>query len=97
MAFVVVMPKTGQTMEEGSVQEWLKQEGDVVRKGEPLLTILSDKAALEVESDYSGVLKRILVTPDDGDVACLTPIAIIADPDEVVDVEKLLSDYEGGM
>lgn len=92
MANVVVMPRSGQTMEEGSVQEWLKQEGEPVTKGEPLFTIMTDKATLEVESDYTGVLKYILITPEDGDVPCLTPIAIIADPGEDVDVRKVLGE-----
>ncbi|MCL5105605.1 MAG: hypothetical protein M1133_16040 [Armatimonadetes bacterium] len=94
MAHVVVMPRAGQTMEEGSIVEWLKSEGDSVQKGEPLLTIMSDKANLEIESDFSGVLKKILSTPDDGDIECLTPIAIIGEPDETIDVDAILADYE---
>ena len=94
MANVVVMPRAGQTMEEGSVVEWLKNEGDPVQKGEPLVTIMSDKANLEIESDFSGVLKKILVTPDDGDIECLTPIAIIGEPDEDIDVKAVLANYE---
>ena len=94
MAYVVVMPRTGQTMEEGSVVEWLKREGDPVEKGELLLTIQSDKAAIEIESDYSGVLAKILVTPEDGEVPCLEPIAIIAALGETVAVEKVLREYK---
>ena len=93
MAYVVVMPRTGQTMEEGSIVEWLKNEGDPVKAGEPLVMILSDKANLEIESDYAGVLAKILATPDDGDIACLEPIAIIADPGEVVDIDEALASY----
>ncbi len=94
MANVVVMPRCGQTMEEGTIVEWLKNEGDPVRKGEPLVTIMSDKANLEIESDFTGVVKRILAGPDDGDIECLTPIAIIGEPDEDIDVEALLAQYE---
>lgn len=93
MAYVVVMPRTGQTMEEGSIVEWLKNEGDPVKAGEPLVTILSDKANLEIESDYTGVLVKILATPDDGDIACLEPIAIIAATGEVVDIDEVLASY----
>lgn len=89
MAHIVVMPRSGQTMEEGSVQEWLKQEGELVLKGEPLFTILTDKATLEVESDYSGVLRCILITPEDGDVPCLAPLAIIANSDEDINVQEI--------
>jgi len=93
MAYVVVMPRTGQTMEEGSIVEWLKAEGDAVAAGEPLLTILSDKANVEVESDCAGVLAKILAGPDDGDIACLEPIAIITQPGEELDVEKALEEF----
>jgi len=94
MAYVVVMPRAGQTMEEGTIVEWLKNEGDLVAKGEPLVTILSDKANLEVESDFAGVLKKILLTPDDGDIECLTPIAIIGERDEGIDVQAILANYD---
>lgn len=94
MANVVVMPRSGQTMEEGTIVEWLKKEGDPIQSGEPLVVIMSDKANLEIESDYSGVVKKILAGPDDGDIECLTPIAIIGDPDEEIDVNALLADYE---
>jgi pyruvate/2-oxoglutarate dehydrogenase complex dihydrolipoamide acyltransferase (E2) component len=83
-------------MEEGSIVEWLKSEGDSVQQGEALVTIMTDKANQEVESDYTGVLAKILVTPDDGDVEVLTPIAIIAQPGEEVDVDKIVADYEAG-
>lgn len=93
MAYVVVMPRAGQTMEEGTIVEWLKNEGDTVQKGEPLLTIMSDKANLEIESDFTGVLRKILATPDDGDIECLTPIAIIGEADEAIDVQAILAEY----
>ena len=94
MANVVVMPRAGQTMEEGSIVEWLKNEGDNVQAGEPLVTIMSDKANLEIESDYSGVLRKILAGPDDGDIECLAPIAIIGEAGEQIDVTALLAQYE---
>lgn len=94
MANVVVMPRSGQTMEEGTIVEWLKQEGDPIQKGEPLVTIMSDKANLEIESDFSGVVKKILAGPDDGDIECLTPIAIIGERNEEIDLNTLLAEYE---
>jgi len=93
MAHVVVMPRTGQTMETGAVIEWMKQEGEAVAQGEILLTIQSDKATVEVESDYAGILLKILKTADDGEMPCLDPIGIIADPGEAVDVDTVLADY----
>ncbi|MBN2309963.1 MAG: hypothetical protein JXR94_13395 [Candidatus Hydrogenedentes bacterium] len=93
MAYVVVMPRLGQTMEAGEIVEWMKSEGEPVEKGEVLLTIQSDKATLEAEADYSGVLARILATPESGEIPCFEPIAIIAAPDEEIDVDKILTEF----
>ena len=61
MATEVILPKLGQTMEEGTIVEWFKQEGDPVGRGEPLFAVESDKATLESESPTRGVLRKILV------------------------------------
>src|SRR3954468_20536507 len=70
------MPMLGLTMEEGTVAEWLKGEGDAVRKDEPLLTVEMDKGTMEVPSPAAGVLSRILVQVGTT-VAVKTPIAEI--------------------
>ena len=93
MAYVVVMPRLGQTMEVGEIVEWVKEEGAPVEKGEVLLTIQSEKSTVEVEADCSGILAKILATPENGEIPCFEPIGIIAAPDEVVDVEKTLSEF----
>jgi len=90
------MPRLGQTMEAGEIVEWMKAEGDPVEKGEILMTIQSDKATLEVEADFSGVLAKILATPETGELPCFEPIGIIAAPGEVVDVEKTVSEFRAG-
>ena len=61
MAHNVLMPKAGQTMEEGTLVQWLKKEGDAVAAGDPIMVIQTDKADLEVEAQASGVLRKILV------------------------------------
>ena len=81
MATEVVMPKLGLTMEEGSVNKWLKKEGDAVQEGEPLMEVMTDKAAVGVESPASGVLRKIIV-PEGETVPLATVIAVITDPDE---------------
>jgi len=53
----------GLTMEEGTVAEWLKAEGEAVSKDEPLLTVEMDKGTVEVPAPASGVLLRIVVQP----------------------------------
>jgi pyruvate dehydrogenase E2 component (dihydrolipoamide acetyltransferase) len=61
MAQAVIFPKLGQTMEEGAIVKWLKKEGDPVAKGDILFEIETDKANLEVESFFTGVLLKIYV------------------------------------
>jgi len=82
------MPKLGQTMEEGTIVEWLKQEGDQVARGDELCEIESDKAVLPAESTVKGTLLKILV-PKGGKAPVLEPIAIIGAKGE--DISALLS------
>lgn len=60
MAFEVKMPQLGLTMEEGTVTRWVKQEGDAVKAGEVILEITTDKLTSEVESEYDGILLKIV-------------------------------------
>jgi pyruvate dehydrogenase E2 component (dihydrolipoamide acetyltransferase) len=59
----VIMPKMGDGMEEGTLVEWLKKEGEKVKSGEVIATIQTDKATLEMESSSSGILSGILLQP----------------------------------
>ena len=61
MASEVKLPRLGQGMEAGTINKWLKNEGDTVSKGEPLFEIDTDKVTQEVESDYEGVLLKIVL------------------------------------
>jgi len=61
MAYKIVMPQLGLTMEEGSVTSWQKKPGEWVEKGETLLTIETDKVEMEVESMGKGYLGTIQV------------------------------------
>jgi pyruvate dehydrogenase E2 component (dihydrolipoamide acetyltransferase) len=63
MSIPIVMPRLGLTMVEGTISEWLKKPGDVVRKNEPLFIISTDKVEMEVESMVEGTLREILVPP----------------------------------
>ena len=56
MAYEVVMPRLGWSMEEGILVEWLKKDGDPVRAGDVICVIESDKAQNEVESDRKSVV-----------------------------------------
>jgi pyruvate dehydrogenase E2 component (dihydrolipoamide acetyltransferase) len=72
----VIMPKLGQTMEEGAIVEWVKKEDDQVKRGDLLFTVESDKAVLEVEATARGFLRQILV-PEGQTVPVLTVVALI--------------------
>ena len=76
MVTEVILPKLGQTMEEGAIIEWFKNEGDPVTRGDLLFSIESDKAVLEVEAIARGFLRKILV-PAGQVVPVLTVVALI--------------------
>lgn len=61
MAVKFGMPSLGHTMESGTVLEWLKQEGDRLAKGDPLLMVETDKVTTEVEAPMDGTLHKIVV------------------------------------
>ena len=83
MAIEVVMPRLGWTMEEGSVVEWLKRDGEMVRAGEILFTIESDKAVNEVEALDSGVLRIPPNSPPPGTAVPIgTVLAYLDQPGE---------------
>ncbi|HXH61076.1 MAG TPA: biotin/lipoyl-containing protein, partial [Fimbriimonadaceae bacterium] len=58
----VIMPKMGDGMEEGTLLEWLKSDGDAVKSGEVIGNIQTDKATLELESPGSGTLTGFLIS-----------------------------------
>jgi pyruvate dehydrogenase E2 component (dihydrolipoamide acetyltransferase) len=76
MVTEVILPQLGQTMEEGTIGEWVKKEGDPVNRGDVLFTVETDKAVLEVEATVRGFLRQILV-PEGQTVPVLTVVALI--------------------
>ena len=66
MAEIVYMPKLSDTMTEGVVAEWTKKVGDTVSSGEILAEIETDKATMEFESFYDGILLHIGVEKGQG-------------------------------
>src|SRR4051812_10203965 len=84
MAEELVMPRLSDTMEQGTIARWLKQEGDQVAEGDVLAEIETDKATMELNSYADGVLLKILV--GDGESAALgAPIAIVGEEGEQVE------------
>ena len=83
MAYEVLMPQLGLTMEEGTVSQWLKKEGDEVKAGEAILEITTDKLTNEVMSEHDGVLLKIVAQEGD-DIPVKGLLAYIGQPGEQV-------------
>ncbi|MGY5848693.1 pyruvate dehydrogenase complex dihydrolipoamide acetyltransferase [Salegentibacter sp. HM20] len=83
---VINMPRLSDTMEEGTVASWLKQEGDKVEEGDILAEIETDKATMEFESFYSGTLLKIGI--QEGETAKVDSLLAIIGP-EGTDVSKI--------
>ena len=73
MAEVIRMPRMSDTMEEGNIVGWLKEEGEVIEAGETIAEVETDKATMELDSFVDGVLLHIAVkegpVPIDGVIA----------------------------
>lgn len=81
MPIPVIMPKLEMSQETSTVVEWLKQEGETVVKGEPLLTVETDKVTIDIESPGSGILAGVRVGPQEV-VPVTDIIAYILQPGE---------------
>jgi pyruvate dehydrogenase E2 component (dihydrolipoamide acetyltransferase) len=81
MAFSVQMPALGESVTEGTVTRWLKQEGDTVELDEPLLEVSTDKVDTEIPSPAAGVLTKIVAHEDDA-VEIGGELAVIGDASE---------------
>ena len=82
----VVMPKMGDTMEEGKVITWRKHEGDTVAKGDALAEIETEKVNIEAEAFAAGTLRKI-IAPEGATVPVGQPIALIGEPAEPIPAE----------
>jgi len=78
MTFSLTMPALGESVTEGTVTRWLKNEGDQVAIDEPLLEVSTDKVDTEIPSPVAGTLQKIVVGIDQT-VAVGAELAIIAD------------------
>lgn len=89
MASRVVMPKLTDTMEEGILVAWRKQEGDRVETGDVIAEIETDKAVMDLEAFASGVLRKIMVQEGET-VPAGTLLGVIAEVDE--DISSMLDE-----
>ncbi len=81
MAFVLIMPRQGNTVESCVLQEWSVKEGDAVDTETTVCTVETDKAAFEIPAGEKGTVLKLLCASGD-DVPVLDPIAVIGDPGE---------------
>ena len=85
MAVEITVPRLGWSMEEGIFVGWLKRDGEAVKVGEPLFTLEGDKAAQEVESLDSGILRIPADGPKEGQtVAVGAVLGYLVQPGEAV-------------
>jgi pyruvate dehydrogenase E2 component (dihydrolipoamide acetyltransferase) len=80
----VLMPKAGQSMEEGTLVKWRVKPGDTIVRGQIIFEVETDKAVVEVEATDDGRLARI-VLPEGGVLPVLQPVAYLAGSDADVD------------
>ena len=84
MAKPVIMPRLGQSVESCTIARWLKKKGDIVTKGEVLLSYETDKASFDLESEDEGVLLETFFNEGD-EVPVLSNIAVIGKAGESID------------
>lgn len=97
MPIIFEMPSLSPTMEKGNLVSWCKNEGDTLAVGDLIAEIDTDKATMEVESIYKGVLWKILVPAGTHDVAVRTPIAVIKQKNDTDDdLQRALESASAG-
>ncbi len=82
MTEIIVMPKLGFNMSVGKLMKWYKEEGDPVKKGEPLFTIETDKTSIDIEATQDGIFRKKFIEEGDS-IEVTLPIAIVADENEI--------------
>jgi pyruvate dehydrogenase E2 component (dihydrolipoamide acetyltransferase) len=86
---LIRIPKFSENMEEATIVEWLKAEGETVAAGELLLSVITDKADFEIESPASGTLLKI-VAPEKSSVPIRYVVGLVGTPGEALpDVEGI--------
>jgi pyruvate dehydrogenase E2 component (dihydrolipoamide acetyltransferase) len=84
MAVEILMPALSPTMEEGTLAKWLVKEGDVVKSGQVIAEIETDKATMEFEAVDEGTIGKILVAEGTAGVKVNTAIAVLVEDGETV-------------
>ena len=88
MSVNILMPALSPTMEEGTLAKWLVKEGDRIQSGDLIAEIETDKATMEFEAVDEGIIGKLLVTEGSEGVKVNSPIAIILDDGEDLEVQE---------
>lgn len=83
MTTKIVMPQLGESVAEGVIGKWLKQQGDAIAKDEPLVEVITDKVNAEIPSPVAGIVQKITVE-EGATVTVGEEIAVIGDEGEAV-------------
>ncbi|KAK3033647.1 hypothetical protein RJ639_034526 [Escallonia herrerae] len=90
----IFMPALSSTMTEGKIVSWIKSEGDVLSKGESVVVVESDKADMDVETFYDGILAAIVVA--EGETAPVgAPIGLLAESEAEIAEAKAKASSSG--
>ena len=84
MAIEILMPQLGLTMNEGTITEWVKKEGETVSKGDIVFYVENDKAVVPYEAQREGILGKILIQTGQT-VPVGTPVGILAEKGEALE------------
>ena len=85
MSFEILMPALSPTMEDGTLSKWLINEGDKISSGDLIAEIETDKATMEVESIYDGIVGKLLFEEGTEGIKVNTPIGIIIEEGETLE------------
>jgi len=86
MTTSVIMPQMGESVVEGTVSKWLKQEGEPIEAYEPLLEVETDKVTSEITASAGGTLLKIYIS-EGQTVPAGTVLALIGAPDEEISLQ----------
>ncbi len=78
---LIRIPKFSENMDEATIVEWMKAEGDAIEQGDHLLTVITDKADVEMEAETAGTLLKI-VAEEKSSVPVSYVVGLIGSPDE---------------
>ena len=88
MSVKILMPALSPTMSEGNLTKWLIKEGDIVKAGDVLAEIETDKATMEVEAVDEGIIEKLLFNEGEQSIAVNSPIAILSDVKNEINENK---------